>query len=186
MMKSGYNQVSLNQELYPQALTDYWGGYQPPMQYPLTAESIMYPYPPQYPGGYMPPYQNGYQQVAYPPFHHIPHQGMPVGAFPANSVMQPMQQATQQIQKQPLSPFDNPLQPAKRPPQMLQQAYNPYPKQQFMYKQQPSGIKSVMNQFKTQDGSVDITKMMNTAGQMMNTVSQVSSMVKGVGGFFKV
>lgn len=55
-----------------------------------------------------------------------------------------------------------------------------------MQKPQPSGIKSVMNQFKTQDGSMDITKMMNTAGQMMNTVSQVSSMVKGVGGFFKV
>ncbi|MFJ7363831.1 YppG family protein [Peribacillus frigoritolerans] len=134
------------------------------------------------------PYHDPYQQAAYHPFQPVPQQAMPVGAYPGNSVMQPMAQmqpSQSNLQPQAFSPFANPLQPAKRPPQSQQQAHNPYPKQQFMQKPQPSGFKSVMNQFKTQDGSMDITKMMNTAGQMMNTVSQVSSMVKGVGGFFK-
>ncbi|MFB7639811.1 YppG family protein [Peribacillus butanolivorans] len=214
MMRSGYNQVSPSQEHYPQSILEYWGGYQQPMPYPQprNQEPYMYPYLPQEKGGYMPTNHDPYQQAAYHPFQQMQQQVMPVGAFPGNSVMQPMQQPIQPIQpmQQPMqsmqpmqlqpyqqpyqqqhqpqafSPFDNPLQPAKRPPHNQQQAHNPYPKQQFMQKQQPSGIKSVMNQFKTQDGSMDITKMMNTAGQMMNTVSQVSSMVKGVGGFFKV
>ena len=55
-----------------------------------------------------------------------------------------------------------------------------------MQKTQPSGFQSVLNQFKTQDGSVDVTKMMNTAGQMVNTFSQMSNVVKGVGGLFKL
>ena len=82
------------------------------------------------------------------------------------------------------SPFGNPLQTKKG---TQHKAYpNPYPKQSFMQKPQPSGFQSIMNQFKTQDGSVDITKMMNTAGQMVGTVSQVQNMVKGLGGIFKV
>ena len=82
------------------------------------------------------------------------------------------------------SPFGNPLQ-AKKGTQQKPYA-NPYPKQSFMQKPQPSGFQSIMNQFKTQDGSVDITKMMNTAGQMVGTVTQVQNMVKGLGGIFKV
>lgn len=194
MMRSGFNQVSPNQGQYPQSMPEYWGGYQQPMQYPPPnnhnlEQSFMYPYLPQDTGGYMTPYHDPYQQAAYHPYQPVQQQAMPVGAYPGTSVMQPLPQMPQmQSNQQPqaFSPFANPLQPAKRPPQSQQQAYNPYPKQQFMQKPQPSGIKSVMNQFKTQDGSMDITKMMNTAGQMMNTVSQVSSMVKGVGGFFKV
>jgi hypothetical protein len=62
---------------------------------------------------------------------------------------------------------------------------NPYPKQNVLPKQ-PGGVQSIMNSFKSQDGSVDFNKMMNTAGQMMNAVNQVSSLVKGFGGFFKV
>ncbi|QNK51450.1 hypothetical protein H7F28_21425 [Brevibacterium sp. PAMC23299] len=170
-----------------------WGGYQQPMPYPPPnnhnlEQPFMYPYHYQDTGGYMTPYHDPYQQAAYHPFQPVPQQAMPVGAYPGNSVMQPMAQMQpiqSNLQPQAFSPFANPLQPAKRPPQSQQQAHNPYPKQQFMQKPQPSGFKSVMNQFKTQDGSMDITKMMNTAGQMMNTVSQVSSMVKGVGGFFK-
>ncbi|MEH6941600.1 YppG family protein [Bacillus sp. JJ722] len=83
------------------------------------------------------------------------------------------------------SPFANPLHSPKMQQQMATQYPNPYPKQAFMQKQQPSGFQSVMNQFKTQDGSMDINKMMNTAGQMMGTVSQVQNMFKGLGGFFK-
>ncbi|MGG0847634.1 YppG family protein [Peribacillus simplex] len=194
MMRSGFNQVPPNQGQYPQSMPEYWGGYQQPMQYPPPnnhnlEQPFMYPYLPQDTGGYMTPYHDPYQQAAYHPYQPVQQQAMPVGAYPGTSVMQPLPQIPQmQFNQQPqaFSPFANPLQPAKRPPQSQQQAYNPYPKQQFMQKPQPSGIKSVMNQFKTQDGSMDITKMMNTAGQMMNTVSQVSSMVKGVGGFFKV
>ncbi len=87
--------------------------------------------------------------------------------------------------------FQNPLQPKE---EMLQQPFmpmngypmmNPYPKQNIMPKQ-PGGMQSLMNSFKSQDGSIDFNKMINTAGQMMNAVNQVSSLVKGVGGMFKV
>jgi YppG-like protein len=69
---------------------------------------------------------------------------------------------------------------------MQQNTYmNPYPKQSFLQKK-PSGVQSIMNSFKGQDGSLDFNKMMDTAGSMMNAFSQVSNMVKGVGGMFKV
>ena len=93
-----------------------------------------------------------------------------------------------------LNIFQNPLQPLDQPqpyyyPNPVNNVANiypnQYPKNAFNVKQ-PSGISSVMNSFKAQDGSVDINKMINTAGQMMNAVSQVSSMVKGLGGVLKV
>ncbi|MFE8702192.1 YppG family protein [Cytobacillus sp. FJAT-54145] len=62
---------------------------------------------------------------------------------------------------------------------------NPYPKASFIPRP-PSGIQSIMNSFKGQDGSLDFNKMMDTAGAMMNAVNQVSGMVKGLGGIFKV
>jgi hypothetical protein len=94
--------------------------------------------------------------------------------------------------------FQNPLQPQEEmhPNQFLQsngyqnmnqypnQNMNPYPKQNLMPKHN-GGMQSFMNSFKSQDGSVDYNKMMNTAGQMMSAVNQVSSIVKGLGGFFK-
>ena len=83
------------------------------------------------------------------------------------------------------SPFANPLESKKMGPYMNASFPNPYPKQAFMQKSQPSGFKSIMNQFKTQDGSMDVTKMMNTAGQMVGTVSQMQNVFKGLGGIFK-
>lgn len=86
--------------------------------------------------------------------------------------------------------FQNPLlsseQTAVRPQQAggIPPYMNPYPKGSAMAKQ-PSGVKSVLNSFKSQDGSLDINKMVDTAGQMINAVSQVSSVVKGIGGMFK-
>ncbi|WML40333.1 YppG family protein [Neobacillus sp. OS1-2] len=87
--------------------------------------------------------------------------------------------------------FQNPLQPkdemVQQPSYMPMNGYpmmNPYPKQNMLPKQ-PGGVKSIMNSFKSQDGSVDFNKMVNTAGTMMNAVNQVSSLVKGFGGFFK-
>lgn len=62
---------------------------------------------------------------------------------------------------------------------------NPYPKNHLMPKQ-PGAMNSVLNSFKSQDGSLDITKMVNTAGQAINAVSQASSLLKGLGGVFKV
>jgi hypothetical protein len=100
-------------------------------------------------------------------------------------------------QKDPQFLFHNPLQPQEDyygNPYAQQNGYqeynpymnaNPYPKQGMMPKQ-PGGFQSFMNSFKSQDGSVDYNKMMNTAGQMMNAVNQVSSLVKGFGGMFKI
>ncbi|WP_409251140.1 YppG family protein [Bacillus sp. SCS-153A] len=89
--------------------------------------------------------------------------------------------------------FQNPLQPEEPSYYPQQPGYNnyhgmtnPYPKGSFMVKPQSSGMGTIMNSFKSQDGSLDFNKMVNTAGQMMNAVSQVSSMVKGLGGMFKV
>lgn len=87
--------------------------------------------------------------------------------------------------------FQNPLQPQEDPiygyysPQQENQFANPYPQQAFMPKQ-PTGFQSIMNSFKSQDGNLDLNKMVDTAGQMMNAVTQVSSLVKGLGGMFKV
>lgn len=87
--------------------------------------------------------------------------------------------------------FQNPLQPEDDPiygyynHQPDYPNFNPYPQQAFMPKQ-PSGLQSLMNSFKSQDGSLDINKMVDTAGQMVNAVTQVSSLVKGLGGMFKV
>ncbi|WP_084374841.1 YppG family protein [Neobacillus soli] len=95
------------------------------------------------------------------------------------------------VQKDSQFLFQNPLQPQDemihKQPYIPMNGYpmmNPYPKQSAMPKQ-PGGVQSFMNSFKSQDGSVDVNKMVNTAGQMMNAVTQVSSLVKGFGGFFK-
>lgn len=89
------------------------------------------------------------------------------------------------------SVLQNPLQPVEQPyqkfyPQQVPRptSFNQYPNQAFIPKQ-PSGMKTIINSFKAQDGSVDINKMVNTAGQMVNAVTQVSSMIKGLGGIIK-
>jgi hypothetical protein len=66
-----------------------------------------------------------------------------------------------------------------------QLSYNQYPNQAFMQKQ-PGGMSSLLNSFKGKDGSMDLNKMVNTAGQMVSAISQVSSMVKGLGGMIKI
>ncbi|MCI1593559.1 MULTISPECIES: YppG family protein [Heyndrickxia] len=86
--------------------------------------------------------------------------------------------------------FDNPLQTkatyqSNKQNQMLNQYVHPYPQGNHFKQPQTGGINSLMNSFKSQDGSIDFNKMVNTAGQMMNAVNQVSTMVKGLGGLFK-
>jgi YppG-like protein len=88
--------------------------------------------------------------------------------------------------------FQNPLNPSEQNGMNPQQKMrpnevpymNPYPKGSSLTKQ-PSGMKTMLNSFKGQDGSLDINKMVDTAGQMVNAVSQVTSVVKGFGGMFK-
>jgi hypothetical protein len=93
-------------------------------------------------------------------------------------------------QKESQSLFHNPLQPKEEQiayPYMPMNGYpimNPYPTKSFMPKQS-GGMQSILNSFKSQDGSVDLNKMISTAGQMANAVSQVTSLVKGFGGIFK-
>ncbi len=83
--------------------------------------------------------------------------------------------------------FQNPLQPEEG------YMYESYPKKTYQQDQQkmsyipkPSPIGSVMNSFKSQDGSLDFNKMINTAGQLVNAFNQVSGMAKGIGGLFKL
>lgn len=75
------------------------------------------------------------------------------------------------------------------PPQSMWNAaspfMNPYPIQNQQQIQQPKQINSILNQFKGQDGNIDMKKMMDTAGQMMNTVNQLNGMIKGIAATFK-
>lgn len=158
----------------------------PQLQTRQMGHQQLYPYAGM--GGNVNPYMQTNQfNTQMPYMHQYPHmQNMPYGqqqSFQAqygqnNAMSQsifhnPLDQGeeyTHQQAQQPLNPYPN---------------MNPYPKQSFVAKQ-PSGVQSIMNSFKGQDGSLDFNKMMDTAGQMMNAVNQVSSMVKGVGGIFKV
>ncbi|WP_059170922.1 YppG family protein [Bacillus sp. FJAT-27445] len=87
--------------------------------------------------------------------------------------------------------FQNPLEPVANVPQGQPTGFNPYipmnpyPKNHLQQKQN-AGVNSVLNSFKSQDGSLDINKMVNTAGQAINAVSQASALIKGLGGVFKV
>jgi hypothetical protein len=140
-----------------------------------------FPYP-SAPQNYSIQSQNHYYPQNYIPFA----QGIQPG-YVSQSAAHPNQHSSH---KDSQFLFHNPLQPAD---EMIPKTYsplngypmmNPYPKNNLLAKQ-PNGMQSFMNSFKSQDGSIDFNKMINTAGQMMNAVNQVSSLVKGVGGMFK-
>ncbi|MFS0645043.1 YppG family protein [Siminovitchia sp. 179-K 8D1 HS] len=88
--------------------------------------------------------------------------------------------------------FQNPLQP-EDDKGASQQDYGvgpqPYqvPNQPpgFFPKPPPSQLGTILNSFKSQSGTLDINKMVDTAGQMMNALTQLSNMAKGIGGLFK-
>lgn len=131
------------------------------------------------------PYQNPYGN--YPPF--IMQQQMPYGPPPI--YQQHQIQGNSGNGAQYTNIFQNPLQALDsnhynmNQQNMQNQFTNPYPQSGQNLKPQQGGMNSLMNSFKSQDGSIDFNKMVNTAGQMMNAVNQVSSMVKGLGGLFK-
>ncbi|MCE4047252.1 MULTISPECIES: YppG family protein [Bacillaceae] len=91
---------------------------------------------------------------------------------------------TQNVFQNPLHQQEEMYQPMMQQ-SMHQQYMNPYPKQSFNQKKQ-GNFKGFMNSFKSQDGSLDFNKMLDTAGMMMNAMNQVTGVVKGVGGIFKV
>ncbi|MCA1063141.1 YppG family protein [Rossellomorea aquimaris] len=135
--------------------------------------------------GMRPPTYGSFQQNYYP----LPEAQNPLPSYPLN---QYQQMNAQQMNQQQMNPyFDNPLQQKEYNPYQMkameQQAFaNPYPKASFMAKPQSGGVSSIMNSFKSQDGSLDFNKMMNTTGQMMGAINQVSSLVKGLGGIFNL
>jgi hypothetical protein len=142
--------------------------YQAPLaNYDWTAYQQQNPYGMQ---GYQPysqNYQQGYTQQM------TPYPSQPYG-----------QKDSQFLFQNPLQPKEELIQPQSYMPMNGYPMMNPYPKSNMIPKQ-PGGVQSLLNSFKSQDGSVDFTKMVNTAGQMMNAVNQVSSLVKGFGGIFK-
>jgi hypothetical protein len=69
-----------------------------------------------------------------------------------------------------------------RPPNNMY-PQNLYPKSSTQ-KSKTNSSSGFLTHFKSSDGSLDINKMMNTAGTMVNTVNQISSMVKSFGAFF--
>ena len=142
------------------------------------------------------PYMQTNQTYGTAPLGNNPYQFMQNPAYNPYPIQPnyPFQQQGQQLPPNSFANnvFQNPLDPEPNPyysqasQPLSQNSYmNPYPKQSFLPKQ-PSGVQSIMNSFKSQDGSLDINKMMDTAGSMVNAVSQVSSMVKGLGGMIKV
>lgn len=142
------------------------------------------PYHQPHPYGNEMMHQNSYPNMAAQGF---PYNQYPVNGYPIQHNGMQMQQGnfSQSIFQNPLDPETNQNQTSAYNQYYANSYMNPYPKQSFIPKQ-PSGAKSIMNSFKGQDGSIDVNKMMNTAGQMLNAVNQVSSLVKGLGGIIKV
>ncbi|MEH7113400.1 YppG family protein [Neobacillus niacini] len=150
---------------------------QPYQQYQAAQSMEWYPY--QQPNPYfLQPYQQPYQPYEL--------------TYPTGGIPQQMPNSNGQYPpKDAQFLFQNPLQPKEemaQNPYLAQmngyQGMNPYPKPNGMIKP-PGGIQSLMNSFKSQDGTVDVNKMVNTTGQLVNAVTQVSSLVKGLGGIFK-
>src|SRR5690606_2667791 len=71
-------------------------------------------------------------------------------------------------------------------PPFGQQTPYPTPYPTGMGQIKPKAVGGILNQFKKKDGTYDVNKMMDTAGQMVGAVNQVNSIVKGLTKTFKV
>jgi hypothetical protein len=152
--------------------------------------------------GEVPEYQNSMQQIHSMPqsqngFNPQTIQGQSMstnqqtGMFEGQQMFQ-NQQFPQQMQQFPYQQQPFPFQPN---PQMgpfvepmMQGPYKPYPtnpKGVSGNNTQQNQFASIINQFKNNNGTYDVSKMMNTAGQFMNTMNQVGGLFKQVGFFFK-
>lgn len=177
-----YSPISRNQKFF----------YRPPIYSQWDLPDQPYRSQPIHQGQYR---VNGVHQSQWGPYFN-PYQGEHPYPY-VNSYYTPPVQGYQEPQSQqpsysdlifqnPLLSEDEPQTPYNNIPYQNQEPYfHPYPKASFLAKP-PTGVQSVLNSFKSQDGTLDINKMVDTAGQMINAVSQVSSVVKGIGGIFKV
>ncbi|MDF0726273.1 YppG family protein [Cytobacillus sp. S13-E01] len=127
----------------------------------------------------IPPSQNYYQQPSYDQYPQA------FGSYYQNqnqNMQMPYQQPYNQNVPYP-TPYSSPY------PTPYSASYpTPYPtqQQQPFPQQSPSGVQSIMGQFKNKDGTYNVDKMMNTAGQMMGAVNQIGSMVSGLSKTFKI
>ncbi|WP_428908897.1 YppG family protein [Niallia sp. Krafla_26] len=142
----------------------YWNSYYSPNNLQGASLHFGNPYPIQPSQGYPQPFGN--QQIQQPSTNHSSY---------SNIVFQNPLLASEENQATHTNPGYSNQEPY----------FHPYPKASFLARP-PSGVSSVLNSFKSQDGKLDINKMVDTAGQMINAVSQVSTVVKGLGGMFKV
>ncbi|RHW41288.1 hypothetical protein D1B31_10175 [Neobacillus notoginsengisoli] len=138
-------------------------------------------------------YPSQIMPAAFPPYQQQLGGGMPFQPYPQPPGTVPWQPPPMGAgEQEDHFLFKNPLETAGGHPQgyppwqagMPQMPMNPYPKN-FLQPKQKSGMNSVINSFKSQDGTIDINKMVNTAGQAINAVSQASALLKGLGGVFK-
>ena len=136
---------------------------------------------------YVPPYPNT------PPLYHTG-----FGMYPPNGIYQAPMQIGHMHPQHLMSPpyggnnmpnqlFHNPLQTEE---DHLHNQYNDGYAQLYQIPKLPKlpqtgHLNSFVNSFKSQSGSFDLNKMMDTAGQMMNALTQVSNMAKGLGSLFK-
>lgn len=144
---------------------------------PFQQDNYYYPFNP-----YIPP--NWQANVAYR-----------IHPYPANHWnMHPLQQQGMpthypnmvQLPKYSNLLFQNPLQPDE---EFLDESYaynNFYQNSPNIFPiPRPSPLQTVLQSFKTKDGSLDINKMVYTAGQLIQAFNQVTGMAKGLGSIFK-
>lgn len=138
-------------------------------RYYRNAYPYVHPYPPTpYPTNYQPGIQYGMNN----PY---------VASYPSQPPSLPQKQYNNSAYL-----FQNPLQ-SEEDYQYNHQTI-PYAKTHSQVNQAKPAkpLNSVFQSFKSQDGSYDFNKMVNTAGQLVNAINQVSGMAKGIGGMFKL
>lgn len=130
------------------------------------------------------PYDPPHQQTTYqdPVYYNnpVPNQTYPSDYYP-----------NEQVQQSPFEYYSKPSQPENWPYTVPQQPnYYQYEQQNpYIYQQQsqPSNPPpSILAQFKTPEGQMDVQKMLSTVGQLANTVQQVSPVIKEIGAMIRV
>lgn len=115
----------------------------------------------------------------------VPHQfgyGSGNGPFPAPYGYGPTDQPFLSVSEGGIEPImENPLHPIYSDPFFPYTGVNatmPVPGR-------PQGGNLLIQAFKTEDGTIDIQKMLNTAGQLLGTLQQTGSLLKGLSHLFK-
>lgn len=130
------------------------------------------------------PFDSPLQQASYqdPVYYNnsVPNQTYPSNYYPNEQVHQ----------SSPFEYFSKPSQPeawpytvAQQPNYYQFQQQGPYFQQQ---NQQSNPTPSILAQFQTPEGQMDVQKMLSTVGQLANTVQQVSPVIKEIGAMIRV